>query len=174
MHEHTRLRYKWRSKFKFLTGSGLFLVTWLLLLAAVEGEDSDAGDLDDLEADPGKISLGMSRTTESGHEDLVVLLHEVKATIVGHEGNDLLSVLDQLDADALTNSGVRLLGLDTDLLEHDALGVGGSSEGIGLDGGSAVALLPLLVGPTALAAKAHQLTGSVLSVDLGHYSSRGK
>jgi hypothetical protein len=39
------------------------------------------------------------------------------------ESSDLLSVLDQLDSDALSNGGVGLLGLDTDLLEHDSLGV---------------------------------------------------
>ncbi len=39
------------------------------------------------------------------------------------ESGDLLSVLDELNSDALPYSGVGLLGLDTDLLEDDALGV---------------------------------------------------
>ena len=42
-----------------------------------------------------------------------VLLEEVKATVTGHEGCDLLAVLDQLDADRLTDSRVRLLGLNS-------------------------------------------------------------
>jgi hypothetical protein len=57
------------------------------------------------------------------------------------ESSDLLSVLDQLDPDALPNSGVGLLGLDTDLLKNDALGVGGASKGRGLEGGSEETLL---------------------------------
>lgn len=36
----------------------------------------------------------------------------------------LLSVLDELNTDTLADSRVRLLGLNTDLLENDALGVG--------------------------------------------------
>lgn len=55
----------------------------------------------------------MSGTTESGDEHFVVLVDEVEAAIVGHEGSNLLSVLDQLNTSALTNGRVRLLGLDT-------------------------------------------------------------
>jgi len=45
------------------------------------------------------------------------------------ESSDLLAVLDQLDSDTLSDSGVRLLGLNTDLLEDDSLGVGRTTEG---------------------------------------------
>jgi hypothetical protein len=41
--------------------------------------------------------------------------HEVKTTIIGDESSDLLSVLDELDTDTLSDSRVGLLGLDTDL-----------------------------------------------------------
>ena len=42
----------------------------------------------------------------------------------GDEGGDLLSVLDKLHTDALADGRVGLLGLDADLLEHNALSVG--------------------------------------------------
>ena len=47
----------------------------------------------------------------------------------GDESSDLLSVLDQLHTDTLANSRVGLLGLNADLLEHDALRVGRSTSG---------------------------------------------
>lgn len=55
----------------------------LLLLLLPEGEETDTRDLDDLEADTGNITLGLALATETGEEDLVVLVNEVQATIVG-------------------------------------------------------------------------------------------
>lgn len=71
-------------------------------------------------------------------EEEAHLIDKVQATIVGDEGGDLLSVLDELDSDTLTNGRVGLFGLNSDLFEDDTLGVGrttgrgrtvGSSEG---------------------------------------------
>jgi len=69
-----------------------------------------------------------------------------KATIVGNEGGDLLSVLDELNPDTLPDSGVGLLGLNTDLLKNDTLGVGRSSSGRGLVDVTKSSLLVGLVG----------------------------
>jgi hypothetical protein len=44
--------------------------------------ETDTGDLDDLEADTGNISLGLALTTETSEEDLVVLVDEVQATVI--------------------------------------------------------------------------------------------
>ena len=52
------------------------------LLLLPEGEETDARDLDDLEADTGNITLGLARATETGDEDLVVLINKVEATVV--------------------------------------------------------------------------------------------
>lgn len=49
-----------------------------------------------------------------------------------YESGDLLSVLNQLHTDTLPDSRVRLLGLDTDFLEDNALSVRGASGGGGL------------------------------------------
>ena len=54
-----------------------------------------------------------------------VFLDEVQATVVGHEGSNLLSVLNQLNTSALSNSRVRLLGLNATATErHDKRGNG--------------------------------------------------
>lgn len=86
------------------------------------------------------------------HTHLIVLVDEVQATIVGDEGGDLLAVLDELHADALANGRVGLLGLNTDLLDDDAGGVGGTVERVGLERGEKVLLLVALVRPPVLAA----------------------
>lgn len=77
------------------------------------------------------------------------------------ESGDLLSVLDQLHTDTLSDSGVGLLGLNTDLLEDYALGVGRSTEGGGLEGGSEKTLLVVEVRPSSLAAMVAELAGGV-------------
>jgi hypothetical protein len=44
-----------------------------------------------------------------------MIAYEVKTTIIGNESGNLLSVLDELDTDTLSDSRVGLLGLNTDL-----------------------------------------------------------
>lgn len=66
------------------------------------------------------------------------------------ESSNLLAVLDELNTDTLANGRVRLLGLDTDFLEDDSLGVRRATERGGLEGGSEKALLEGLIGPAAV------------------------
>lgn len=77
------------------------------------------------------------------------------------ESSDLLAVLDQLNTDTLANGRVGLLGLDTDLLEDDALGVGGATEGRRLESSAQSTLLVTVVGPALLAAVVAQLARGV-------------
>ena len=92
-----------------------------LLLSPEESVEGDVGDLADLEPDSGDISHGVALTSESRDQNLVVLLNEVQTTVIGDESCDLLSVLNELDSDTLTNSRVRLLSLNTNLLENNSL-----------------------------------------------------
>ena len=144
------------------------LRTGLLLLLLVEGKEGDTGNLADLESDTGNITDGVARSAETGDEDLVVLVDVVEATIAGDEGSDLLAVLDELNTDALTDGGVGLLGLDADLLEHNALGHGGATHGVGLHGGDGVGLAVLLISPSLGAPVSSELTTGVDSLRLAH------
>ena len=55
------------------------------------------------------------------HIYLVVFFDEVETTVIGDESCDLLSVLDELNSDTLTDSRVRLLSLNTNFLKNDSL-----------------------------------------------------
>ena len=83
----------------------------LLLLLAEQSEQGGLRHAHHLETHSGNISHGMSRTTESSNQHLVVLIHVVQATIARNESGDLLAVLDQLHTHALTNGRVGLLSL---------------------------------------------------------------
>ena len=90
----------------------------LLLLLAEQGEKGGLGHAHHLETDSRNITHGVTRTTETGNQHLVVLVHVVQATIARNEGSDLLAVLDQLHTHALTNGGVGLLGLHTAMIRE--------------------------------------------------------
>ena len=61
-----------------------YLRAGLLLLLLPQSGQTDTGNLDDLETDTGNITLGLALTTETGEEDLVVLVDEVQTTVVGN------------------------------------------------------------------------------------------
>ena len=121
-------------------------VDGLLLLSLPESAEATSSDFDDLESDSGKITDGVSRSTETGNEDLVVLVNEGHTTIPWDEGGDSLVVLFQLHSHALSDGRVRLLGFDSNLLDHDACGVGGLLERL-LPLGAGVLLLVSQVSP---------------------------
>ena len=79
------------------------LSPWSFLLSREEGEEGDVGNLDNLETDAGNISDSVTLTTESGDEDFVIFFDKVETTVIGHEGCDLLAVLDQLNTNALAD-----------------------------------------------------------------------
>merc|ERR1719231_1426284 len=109
------------------------LVLELFLLVLEESEKGDTGELGNLESNSGNITHSMALTTKTGNENLVILVAVVQATVIGNEGSDFLTILNELDSDALTNGRVRLLGLDTNLLSDNALGVGSSTERVVLE-----------------------------------------
>ena len=81
----------------------------LLLLSTEQSEERSLGDTHHLETDSRNITHSVTRTTESSNQNLIVLIHKVQTTITRNESSDFLSVLDQLNTDALTNGRVRLL-----------------------------------------------------------------
>jgi len=109
-------------------------------------------------------------STESRHQHFVVLLDVVQTTVLGNESGDLLAVLDELHSDALPDGGVGLLGLDSDLLQHDAFDVRSASEGIGLQSRARMRLLVILVRPSLHATMSTDLTRRLDSTRFSHLS----
>lgn len=66
------------------------LRTGLLLLLLPQSQQTDTRDLDDLETNTGNITLGLALATETSQEDLVVLVNEVQATVIGDCAESLL------------------------------------------------------------------------------------
>ena len=89
----------------------------------------------------------MSGTTESSDEYLIIIIDETHATILWHVGSNFLVVLFELNSDTLTDSRVRLLSFDTDLLNDNTSSVRGSSEGL-LPSSILVSLFVALIGPS--------------------------
>ena len=73
-----------------------------LLLSTEECVEGDIGHLADLEPDAGDVADGVTLTSESADQHLVVLLNKVQATVVGDKSCDLLAILDQLHTNALS------------------------------------------------------------------------
>jgi hypothetical protein len=130
----------------------------LLLLLLEKGEKRATGNLHNLETNPGNITDGVTTSTETRKEDLIVLINEVQATVIGDESGNLLSVLDQLNSDTLTGGRVGLLGTNAHSLNNNALGVGSTHERLN-EGSAVVGLLVVLIGPLSFSSAIAQLTG---------------
>lgn len=106
----------------------------------------------------------MARSAETGDENFVILIDIVEATIPGDEAGDFLAGLDQLDSNALSGSGVGLFSFDTDLLNDNALGVRGVSEGVILPGRAQSDLLVGFISPFLILAAVMELASSANTV----------
>ena len=109
-----------------------------------EGEKRSAGDLLNLESHAWDITDGVTLTTETGNEHLVILINEAHSTVTGHVACNSLVVLFELHSHALTDGRVGLLGFNTNLLNYDAGGLRCAREGFLPTGGSVGLLIGLL------------------------------
>jgi hypothetical protein len=148
----------------------------LLLLTLEESKKRGTSNLDNLEAATWDITNGVTGTTETSNEHLVIFIDEVQTTIIRHEACDLLTVLDELHTASLTNSGVRLFGLNSELLHDNTLSMGCSLERVMLPHGTGVSLLVVLVSPTVLTTMVAELASSADStrLSLGHFEIEKK
>ena len=93
-----------------------------------ESVETITSDLGNHKTDTGQITDGLTGTTETLDKNFVVLVAEGHATVTGNEAGDSLIVFFELDSDTLSNTGVWLLGFDTNLLNDNAAGMGSATE----------------------------------------------
>ena len=117
----------------------MYLRTRFFLLFLIQSPKRYTSNLDNLESDTWNITDGVTLTTETSDEHLVVLVNETHTTIAGHVASNSLVVLFELNSDTLTHGGVGLLGFNTNLLDDDAGGLRCASEGL-LPSGDSVRL----------------------------------
>jgi hypothetical protein len=110
----------------------------------------------------------MSGSTETSNEDFVILVDVIETTIPGNEGGNLLSVLNQLNTDALTDSRVGLLGLNTNLFQDNSLGHGGSSHRVSLHSCDGMSLAVFLITPALHSSVSAELATSANTIWLTH------
>merc|ERR1740117_148578 len=146
----------------------LHLRTGLLLLLLVKCKNRNSSNLCDLKPNSGNISHSVSRTSETRNQNFVILIYIVQTTISWYEGSDLLTILNKLYTDALTDSAVRLFGLNSDLLKNNSLSHGCSSHRISLHSGDGILLAVLLIVPPLCTTVASELTSGTDSIWLSH------
>ena len=134
------------------------LRTGLLLDLLEEGKKGDTSNLGNLETDTGNITDGVTRSTETSDQNFIVLIDKVQATITRDESGDLLSVLDELNTNGLTDSRVRLLSFNAQLFDDNTLSVGSSLEGVGLPDGTELLLLVGVLGPEVVLVQGVELS----------------
>ena len=100
----------------------------LLLLSLPESSEATSSDFNNLKSDSWKITHSVTRSTETGNEDFVVLINERHTSILWDVGCDSLVVLLKLDSNALSNSRVWLLSFNCDLLDDNSGSVGSLGE----------------------------------------------
>lgn len=74
----------------------------------VKSKKRNVRHLHHLKSHSGNITDGMALTTETCHQNFVILLDVVEATVSRYESCDLLAILNKLYPDALANSRVWL------------------------------------------------------------------
>ena len=98
-------------------------VNWLLLLSTPESTKTATSDFNNLESDTWKITLSVTRSTETSNEALIVLINEGHTTISWYVGGDSLVVFLELDSNTLSDSRIWLLSLDGNLLNDNSSSV---------------------------------------------------
>ena len=151
----------------------VYSVARLLLLPEPQGEEAEAGDLDDLEPDTRKVTDGPAAPTHTGDQNPIVIIDEPQRTVARDEGGDDLAVLLELDTDGLSDGGVWLLGLDGDLADDDAGSHGDTLERGLVDGGS-LPLAELLRRPEIVPVVNAELTRRLATARLGLAHEKGQ
>ena len=128
-----------------------------MLLLAEQRTQSNPGNLHNLEANARDIPDRVTLSAKTRHQNFVVFIDKIQTTVSRDEARNLLTVLDELHANALTNSRVWLFRFDTNLFQDNAFGVRATSEWL-FPLGTQVGFVIIFVRPSLLATVQFKLT----------------
>ena len=123
--------------------------SFLFLLSGEEGDEGDTLDGDDFETDTRDITFGFTLFTETSNEDFVVFSQIVQTSVPWNESCNLLTVLLKHDSDTLSDGGVWLFWLYTDLFDDESLGHTAAHEGV-FESWAEKSLIVVFVGPSEI------------------------
>ena len=123
--------------------------SFLFLLSWEQGHEGDTLDGNDFESDTRNITFGSTLLTETSNEDLVVFSQIVETTVPWNEGSNLLTVLLEHDSDSLSDGGVGLFWLYTDLFYDESLGHTWAHEGV-FESWAEKSFIEIFVGPSEI------------------------
>merc|ERR1740125_25872 len=98
------------------------------LLVLEESQERDTSNLGNFETNSGNITYSMTFTTEPRNKYFIIIIAISQTTIARDESSDLLTVLNKLNTDTFTNSGVRLFSFNTNLFCDNTLSMGRTPE----------------------------------------------
>uniref|UniRef100_A0A8C0VZU4 Uncharacterized protein n=1 Tax=Castor canadensis TaxID=51338 RepID=A0A8C0VZU4_CASCN len=129
------------------------------------GQKRHVGYFNNLKADSRDITNSMTFSTKSSNQNFIVFLNKVQATIIGYKSCDFLAILDKLNPDTLSDSGIWLFGFNSYFFQNDPLCMGSTSERVGL-GCAQMGLLVLFIMPLLVPSVTSELSGSTKTATL--------